>query len=114
MTPTTGEIWWVDFGVKQPRRPAKRRPAVVVAPFESDEWDYQNFVMIPLTKRFREKPSEVRILPTSENGLQVQCWAQCELSTSMPSIMLLEKIGVVDPDTWQRIRWILRTFMGFD
>jgi hypothetical protein len=33
---------------------------------------------------------------------------------SMPSITLLEKIGVIDPDNWQRIRWIMRSYLGFD
>ena len=114
MSPKTGEIWWVDFGDKQPRRVAKRRPAIVMAPFETEDWEYQNFIMVPLTKSDRHKPSEIAIDPNTENGLPSRCFAQCELMGSIPSIALLEKIGVIDPDNWQRIRWIMRSYLGFD
>ena len=113
MSPKTGEIWWVDFGVKQKNRPAKLRPALVIAPFETDEWEYNNHVMVPITKRYRDKPSDVTIIPSDENGLPVKCYAQCELLTSMPSSTCVERMGVIDPDNWQRIRWIVQSILGF-
>jgi mRNA-degrading endonuclease toxin of MazEF toxin-antitoxin module len=114
MIPRTGEIWWVEYGQPQPHQPAMKRPALVISPAEPETWSYKNLVTVPFTKRNRDKFSEIQIDPTSDTGLSIKSFAQCELVRLMPVNAFLHRIGLIDSESWHRIRWTVQSFLDFD
>jgi mRNA-degrading endonuclease toxin of MazEF toxin-antitoxin module len=69
---------------------------------------------VPFTKRNRDKFSEIQIDPTSDTGLSIKSFAQCELVRSMPVNAFLHRIGFIDSENWHRIRWTVQSFLDFD
>ena len=111
--PRPGEIWQVDFGPPIPGRAALSRPAVVIAPIDVREWPGPNVIVVPVTSRDRGRPSDVSVRQVESTGLTVRSFAQCESVTSLPVTMCARQLGVIDPDDWQRIRWIVGSFLGY-
>lgn len=111
--PRPGEVWQVDFGPPVPGRAALVRPAVVIAPIDVREWPGRNVVVVPVTSRDRGRPSDVPLRALDNSGLTIKSFAQCELLTSIPTSMFSSQLGTIDPDDWQRIRWIVGAFLGY-
>ena len=113
MTPAAGEIWQVDFGPPVPRRAALVRPALVIAPLDTREWPGHNVAVVPLTTTDRGRPSDVALTPDELSGLASRSLAQCEYVTSLPITVFARRLGTVHPDDWQRISWIVGSFLGY-
>lgn len=86
-----GQIVLADRrGDALPKKPNKRRPAVVVEDDGLFSPDYPNAILVPLTddSGLAIPDLAVAILPTLENGCSKPCWAVSHLVATTPKMRL--------------------------
>lgn len=106
MTPRRGEIWLVDFGEPVGREQAGIRPAVVVSADALNEGPAGVILVVPVTSARRDLPSHIEIEP-GESGLDHPSYAKCEDLKSVSERRLIERLGVIGPESLFRIGKVL-------
>jgi len=84
MSLAAGQIVIVDWRDAQPKRPNKRRPAVMVKDSDLLDEAYPNLILVPLVEdpHLAIADLSVRILPGAENGCTKPCFALAHHVTS--------------------------------
>ena len=79
-----GQIVLADWRGAMPKKPNKRRPAVVVEDDALFAPSYPNVILVPLTEdaALAIPDLSVAIDPTTENGCSKPCWAVSHLVTT--------------------------------
>lgn len=92
-----GEIYDYDFGPIIDRRQAGRRPAVVV---QTDlihvVRNYGLTIVVPLTTKGIQVPSQIPIAPSPVNGLSSVSYAKCEQPYTIMAADLSNRRGKLD------------------
>ena len=95
-----GEVWWADLPA-----PLGRRPAILVS--RDEAYAVRTSVMVvPLTRRARGIPVEVRLEP--EDGVPRACLANADNITLAAKSSLIRRIGPLAPDKLRAIEDALR------
>jgi len=100
-----GEIWVVDFEIGEPfgREFGKSRPAVVISR-QAELFGEDMVFVVPMTSRHYERvPTEVYIVPTSENRLIGPGLAVTHHLRSIDARRLRYRIGRLDEHTFGRV-----------
>ena len=110
--PHAGEIWMTRFDSAYPHEPAAIRPSIIIAPATQFDHAFASSVVVPFTTTFHNFRFCYDVLPTLENGLRVQSYAQCDQLRSINKNRFTEKLGIIEIDHWQTIRELVRQFLN--
>ena len=110
--PHAGEIWMTRFDSAYPHEPATIRPSIIIAPATQFDHAFASSVVVPFTTTFHNFRFCYDVLPTLENGLRAQSYAQCDQLRSINKDRFIEKLGIIEIDHWQTIRELVRQFLN--
>jgi mRNA-degrading endonuclease toxin of MazEF toxin-antitoxin module len=110
--PHAGEIWITRFDSAYPHEPAAIRPSIIIAPGTQFDHAFASSVVVPFTTTFHNFRFCYDVLPTLENGLRAQSYAQCDQLRSINKNRFTEKLGIIEIDHWQTIRELVRQFLN--
>jgi mRNA-degrading endonuclease toxin of MazEF toxin-antitoxin module len=100
-------LWLIDFGEPVASQPGNVRPAMVVSSDAFHETGFQVRFVVPGTTVRRPWSTRVELEPAAGNGLGDTTYLQCDQLRSAGVHRLVRKLGVVDADTANRVRWIM-------
>jgi mRNA interferase MazF len=101
-----GEVWWVDMPP-----PAGRRPAVLL----SRDAAYRvraAITVAPVTRTMRKIPVEVPLDRT--DGMPVPCVVNLDDITTLPKVLIKQRIAALSPDKVQQIDEAIRFALDLD
>lgn len=105
----TKEIWWVNFNPTVGAEISKKRPALIVNHDSVGVLPLR--VIVPITdwnERYNSADWMVKIVPDSLNNLNKVSTADCFQVKSLSTSRFDTQIGVLDDDTFERIKDALR------
>jgi len=85
-----GEVWWAALP-----KPAGRRPVVLVSRDEAYQVR-ELVIVVPVTTRVRELPTEVSL--GRAEGMPRRCVANADTLTTIPKRTLVEYAGMLGPE----------------
>lgn len=111
--PRRGELWLVAFGTARAGEPGKHRPAVVVSADElltgtADEL----IIVVPVSSS--RAPTPLRPKVSAAEGVDVGSVAVCRGIRAVARARLVERLGVLRPDTLREIESALVRVLGID
>lgn len=112
-----GQIVLADWrGDALPKKPNKRRPAVVVEDDGLFASAYPNTILVPLTDDAALVIPDlaVPIAPTAENGCSKPCWAVSHLVATTSKLRLQPTASRITPDQLAAIRKQIALAIGID
>ena len=113
LTPTRGEVWWVDFDPSVPPEQRKVRPAVVM---NDDDVGRLNLrIVVPITEwRPAYAPYRwfVHLDPTPENGLSKESGADAFQVKSLSLKRFRARLGILTPQETEDIAAAIATCVG--
>ncbi len=107
------DIWLVDFGDPYPGEPASHRPALVLGPPESFGVGFPFVIVAPLTTTPRGLSLHIEVEASTDSGLEVTSYVQCELIRSINRNRLVHRLGAIDPEESNRVAMITRTLLNY-
>jgi mRNA interferase MazF len=93
--PQHGEVWWCELP------DVGRRPVVVLSRGEAVR-SRRRAVVAPCTTNVRGLPSEVRLEP-GEDPVPRPCVASLDSLESVPTGVLVQRLGLLDPERMRSI-----------
>ncbi len=109
--PQRGEVWLVDLSPIKGHEQGGRRPCLIISVDFFNTSAAGLVIVIPITTRNRRIRSHVPIVPP-EGGVKECSFAKCEDVRSISVERLMERWGVVGPDSLAEIEDRLRILMG--
>ena len=107
------ELWLTDFGEQYPVEPAMHRPALVIGPPDTFGTGFPFVIVIPLTTTRRALSLHVEVKASVDTGLDKTSYVQCELIRSVNRNRLVHRIGVIDAETGDQVRTVVKTLLNF-
>src|SRR5918999_587052 len=104
--PSRGEIWLVDLNPTQGHDQAGVRPGFVVSTDLFNQGPAGLAVVLPLTTRSRGVPLHIPVTPP-EGNVRQPSFIKCEDIRSVSTERLIERWGVVYPDTMAAVAYRL-------
>lgn len=101
-----GEVWWVEMPA-----PAGRRPAVLL----SRDAAYRvraAITVAPVTRTIRNIPVEVPL--DRGDGMPVRCVVNLDDITTLPKVLIKQRIAALSPDKVQQIDEAIRFALDLD
>jgi mRNA interferase MazF len=101
-----GEVWWVEMPA-----PAERRPAVLL----SRDVAYRvraAITVAPVTRTIRNIPVEVPL--DRGDGMPVRCVVNLDDITTLPKVLIKQRIAALSPDKVQQIDEAIRFALDLD
>jgi mRNA interferase MazF len=101
-----GEVWWVEMPA-----PAGRRPAVLL----SRDVAYRvraAITVAPVTRTIRNIPVEVPL--DRGDGIPVRCVVNLDDITTLPKVLIKQRIAALSPDKVQQIDEAIRFALDLD
>ena len=101
-----GEVWWVEMPA-----PAGRRPAVLL----SRDAAYRvraAITVAPVTRTIRNIPVEVPL--DRGDGMPVRCVVNIDDITTLPKVLIKQRIAALSPDKVQQIDEAIRFALDLD
>ena len=101
-----GEVWWVEMPA-----PAGRRPAVLL----SRDAAYRvraAITVAPVTRTIRDIPVEVPL--DRGDGMPVRCVVNLDDITTLPKVLIKQRIAALSPDKVQQIDEAIRFALDLD
>jgi mRNA interferase MazF len=109
--PRRGELWLVALGAAGTGEPGKHRPAVVVSVDEILAGiDNELVVVVPVSSSRSGSPLRARVMPSE--GVDTESVAICRGVRSVARNRLLERLGILAPDTIREIERALALILG--
>ena len=108
--PVRGEVWLADLSPTRGHEQAGRRPVLVVSEDLFNRGPAGLAIVLPLTSTVRPIPSHVAVSPP-EGGLKSASAVLCEAIRSVSTDRLVQRWGVVAPETLARIEDRLRILL---
>ena len=102
-----GEVYYVDLGRPVERRPAFRRPAVVVSVDILNNGPGGLVAVVPITTAGYGLRSHVELEPEA-SGLDHTSYARCDQLRAVSVVRLSSRQGMIGPDQMQAIDQALR------
>ena len=103
-TPSNGEVWIVKIP-NQPNDPHQPRPVVVVSNNSQNKY-LTSVIAIPTSSSISEAHPKLHVfLPKGTGGLSKDCYARCELITTIDKSLLVK--GPLDKPLDIKYRWQL-------
>lgn len=107
------EVWLLDFGAPYPGEPASRRPAVIVGPARQFTDAVPPIIVCPLTTTKRPLSVHIEVEATPDNGLDETSYVQCELVRAVSPRRLVHRLGTVEAQVIEQVRWVLGALLDF-
>ena len=101
-----GKVWWVEMPA-----PAGRRPAVLL----SRDAAYRvraAITVAPVTRTIRNIPVEVPL--DRGDGMPVRCVVNLDDITTLPKVLIKQRIAALSPDKVQQIDEAIRFALDLD
>jgi mRNA interferase MazF len=111
IAPHRGEVWLVDLNPTRGHEQAGKRPALVVSEDIFNEGPADLCIVIPITSKLRQIPSQVRI-PRLEGGLERDSAALCEAVRSISRSRFVRKLGAIRRERMRIVEDALRILMA--
>lgn len=109
--PRRGELWLVALGAARAGEPGRHRPAVVVSVDEILAGvDDELVVVVPVSSSRAGSPLRPRISPAK--GVQSEGVAICRGVRAVARTRLLERLGILAPDTMRQVERALALILG--
>lgn len=109
--PRRGELWLVALGAARAGEPGKHRPAVVVSVDEIlTGLDDELLIVVPVSSSRTGSPLRPSISPTE--GVDAESVAVCRGVRAVARNRLLQRLGVLAPDTMRGIDEALALILG--
>ena len=105
-----GEVWLADLNPTIGREQAGRRPVVIASSDFFNRGFAQLVYAIPVTSRNKSIRSHIMVVPP-EGGLAVPSFIMCEAMRSISITRLVQRMGVVSPNTITEFEGILRILL---
>ena len=101
-----GEVWWVEMPP-----PAGRRPAVLLS--RDSAYRVRAAVTVaPITRTIRHLPVEVFL--DQSDGMPARCVANLDDITTLPKILIKQRVTALSPDKIQQIDDAIRFALDLD
>jgi len=111
--PQRGDLWLVALGAARAGEPGKHRPAVVVSVDDILAGiDDELIVVVPVSSSLTHNPLRPRISPAE--GVDAESVAVCRGIRAIARTRLLERLGILAPDTMREIERGLALILGID
>ena len=111
--PRRGELWLVALGAARAGEPGKHRPAVVVSVNEIlAGLDDELVVVVPVSSSRAGSPLRPPI--SAIEGVEAESVAVCRGVRAVARSRLLQRLGVLAPDTMRGIEHALALILGID
>jgi mRNA interferase MazF len=101
-----GEVWWAALP-----KPAGRRPVVLVSRDEAYQVR-ELVIVVPVTTRVRELPTEVPL--GRDEGMPRRCVANADALTTIPKGTLVEYAGALSAERLGQLESAIRFALGFE
>jgi mRNA interferase MazF len=109
--PRRGELWLVALGAARAGEPGKHRPAVVISVDEIlTGLDDELLVVVPVSSSRSGSPLRPSVSPAE--GVDAESVAICRGVRSVARSRLLQRLGVLAPDTMRGIDHALALILG--
>jgi mRNA interferase MazF len=106
-----GELWLVALGAARAGEPGKHRPAVVVSVDEIlADIDDELVVVVPVSSSRSGSPLRPQVSPTE--GVDTESVAICRGVRAVARTRLLERLGILAPETMRQIERALALILG--
>ena len=109
--PSRGEIWFLNPDPTQGREQAGSRPGLVISVNEFNYGPSDLVVILPVTSKAKGIPFHVPLAPT-EGGVRQASFVKCEDVRSVSRSRLIERWGMVAPETLAAVEERLRILIG--
>jgi mRNA interferase MazF len=109
--PSRGEVWFLNLDPTKGREQAGNRPALVISVDAFNHGPADLVVVLPVTSKAKGIPLHVAVTPP-EGGVQQLSFIKCEDVRSVSRSRLVERWGVVKPETMAAVEDRLRILMG--
>jgi mRNA interferase MazF len=101
-----GEVWWAALP-----KPAGRRPVVLVSRDEAYQVR-ELVIVVPVTTRVRELPTEVPL--GRAEGMPRRCVANADTLTTIPKRALVEYAGTLGAERLGQLESAIHFALGFE
>jgi mRNA interferase MazF len=108
--PSRGEVWLADFDPTRGHEQRGLRPLLVISTNTFNHGRADLIIVLPLTTSQRPYPYRVKIAPP-EGGLRATSYALCDSVRSIAKERLVERWGMVAPQTLEQAADYLRILM---
>ena len=108
--PRLGEVWRMTFDPVQGHEQGGIRPGLIISNNSFNRTPHTFCIVVPLTRTNRGIPSHVAVHPP-EGGLRDVSFALCEQAKSLSTSRLIQRMGIVEPATVERVRTIVGMFI---
>ena len=108
--PARGEVWLADLNPTRGHEQACRRPVLVLSEDVFNQGPAGLVIVLPMTSTLRPIPSQIPVSPP-EGGLKQKSAILCEAIRSISTDRLINRWGVLAPQTIARIEDCLRILL---
>jgi mRNA interferase MazF len=109
--PQRGDLWLVALGPARAGEPGKHRPAVIISVDDIlTGIDDELIVVVPVSSSLTHNPLRPHISPAE--GVDTESVAVCRSVRAVARTRLLERLGVLVPDTMRQIEYALALILG--
>jgi len=109
--PSRGEVWLVDLNPTRGHEQAGKRPCLVISVDLFNQGPAGLVVVLPVTSKGKGVSSHVAVSPP-EGGLTRPSFIKCEEVRSIAVERLIQRYGIVSPETMAAVEDRLRILLG--
>ncbi|MGH3959016.1 type II toxin-antitoxin system PemK/MazF family toxin [Mycobacterium sp.] len=111
--PQRGDLWLVALGAARAGEPGKHCPAVVISVDDILAGvDDELIVVVPVSSSLAHNPLRPHISPNE--GVDTESVAVCRGIRAVARSRLLQRVGILAPDTMRRIERGLALILGIE
>ena len=111
LSPSRGEVWYVDLDPTVGHEQAKRRPCLVISNNAFNQDDSGLFVIVPLTSKTKNNPFHIPV-KTSESGLRKPSFILCDqIRTVSEDRFDGACLGLVNQNILNRVEYALKILL---